>query len=101
MARARAVLQSEYPYNISGRCINKEWFSIAMSRVWEVFCEELSRTISDHMLQVHSFVLMSNHFHLIASTPKANISQCMHQFRQRTSRKLTKEGNRLNETWFS
>lgn len=70
-----------------------------MPVVWEIFCQELSRTTKDHHLQVHSFVLMSNHYHLIASTPEANISQCMHQFMGRTSRRLTREGNRINETF--
>lgn len=68
-----------------------------MPRVWEVFCEELTRTVHDHHLLIHSFILMSNHYHLIASTPEANISQCMHQFMGRTSRRLTREGNRINE----
>ena len=99
MPRAKTILQSEFPYNISARCINREWFYISTERVWEIFCEELTRTSNHHELLIHSFVLMSNHFHLIASTPKANISQCMQQFMQRSSRRLTKEGNRINETF--
>jgi len=99
MPRAKVILQAEFPYNISARCINREWFQISMPRVWDIFCEELSRTSRDHKLLVHSFVLMSNHFHLIASTPESNISQCMHQFMVRTSRRLTREGNRINETF--
>lgn len=99
MGRARAILQSEYPYNISARCINREWFNLEMPRVWTIFCEELDRTAREHKLAIHSFVLMSNHFHLIASTPEANISQCMHQFMTRSSRRLTRAGNRINETF--
>ncbi|MGZ3773507.1 MAG: transposase [Pseudobdellovibrionaceae bacterium] len=99
MPRAKAILQSEFPYNISARCINKEWFQIPMDRVWKIFCEELTRTSEKHQLQIHSFVLMSNHFHLIASTPEANVSQCMHQFMVRSSRRLTRDGNRINESF--
>jgi putative transposase len=91
MPRAKAILQSEFPYNISARCINQEWFNIPMNVVWEIFCEELTHTSNVHKLIVHSFVLMSNHYHLIASTPEANISQCMQQFNCRTSKKLTPE----------
>jgi putative transposase len=99
MGRAKTILQSEFPYNIGARCINREWFNLPMERVWEIFCEEMKRTIKEKDLKVHSFVLMSNHFHLIASTPRANISECMHQFMAMTSRRLTKEGNRINETY--
>lgn len=93
------IQQSEFPYNISARCINREWFSIPMEDVWGIFSEELTRTCQKHNLQVHSFVLMSNHFHLIASTPEANISQCMFQFVGQSSRRLAKKGNRINETF--
>ncbi len=99
MPRAKTILQSEFPYNISARCINREWFNIPMEEVWKIFCEELADTIKEHKLVVHSFVLMSNHFHLIASTPEANISQCMHRFMGRTSRRLTRKGNRINQTY--
>lgn len=99
MGRARVILQSQYPYNLSARCINREWFQVPLERVWEIFCEEINRTTGDHEWNVHSFVLMSNHFHMIATTPHANISTCMQQFMTKTSLRLTKEGNRINETF--
>lgn len=99
MPRAKAVLQSEFPYNITARCINKEWFQLPMNTVWKIFCEELLKTHKDHCLEIHSFVLMSNHFHLIATTPLSDISKCMHQFMGRSSRRLTREGNRINQTF--
>lgn len=99
MGRAKAILQSDYPYNISARCINRDWFNLPMEKVWNIFCEELSDTVEKHNLKIHSFVLMTNHFHLIASTPDANISQCMHHFVGRSSRRLTRQGNRINETF--
>lgn len=99
MPRVKAILQSEYPYHITARCINREWFNIPMPLVWQIFCEELNETKKQKTLLIHSFVLMTNHFHLIASTPNANISECMHHFMGRTSRRLTSAGNRINETF--
>lgn len=99
MPRVKTILQSEYPYNISARCINREWFSIPMNRVWNIFCEELTNTVEKHNLKVHSFVLMTNHFHLIATTPHANISQCMYHFMKNSSHRLTEAGNRINQTY--
>ncbi|MEK2689151.1 transposase [Bdellovibrio sp. GT3] len=99
MPRAKAILQAEYPYNISARCINRDWFNVPMEKVWEIFCDELDYATKEYNLVIHSFVLMSNHFHLIASTPDANISQCMQQFMFRVSRRLTRAGNRINETF--
>lgn len=99
MPRAKAIQQSDHPYHITARCINREWFNLKMEKVWEIFCEELSAVNFTHSLQIHSFVLMSNHFHLIASTPEANISQAMHQFMNTSSRRLTRAGNRINQTF--
>jgi putative transposase len=99
MPRAKLIRQSEFPYNISARCINREWFNIPMDEVWDIFCKVLDETIKRHNLVVHSFVLMSNHFHLIASTPNENVDICMHHFMYWTSRHLTKKGNRINQTY--
>ncbi len=99
MARHLTILQSDFPYNISARCINREWFNVPMWRVWKICSEELTDTVEKHKLVIHSFVLMSNHFHLVASTPNANISQCMHHFIGRSSRRLTLAGNRINSTY--
>ena len=70
-----------------------------MSQVWEIFSEELYLTHHYYNLQIHLFVLMSNHFHMIASTPEANISTCMAYFMKNTSLRLTRAGNRINETF--
>ncbi len=99
MARHPVILQSDLPYNISSRCINREWFNLPMDVVWEIFCEQLTNTNKQHNLLIHSFVLMSNHYHLLGSTPEANVSQCMQFLNYRTSRILTREGNRINQTY--
>lgn len=99
MGRAKAILQNEYPYTISARCINKEWFNVPLPLVWNIFCENLTVVHETYGMQIHSFVMMTNHFHLLASTPNANISKCMHQFMTRSSKSLTRVGNRINETF--
>lgn len=99
MARNKIVLQNQFPYHITGRCINKEWFNLPMDKVWNVFSDELYMTHITHNLQIHSFVLMNNHYHLIASTPDSNLSQCMLRFSQRVSFRLTRMGNRINQTF--
>lgn len=61
--------------------------------------EELFLTHRFFDLQIHAFVLMRNHFHLIATTPNSNISEAMNYFMSRTSRRLTEAGNRVNQTY--
>lgn len=70
-----------------------------MDLVWQTMCEELFLTSVLYSLRVHAFVLMTNHFHLIASTPAANIDRCMWYFMGQTSQRLVRSGNRINQTY--
>ncbi len=99
MGRTKAILQSEFPYHVSARCINKEWFNIPMKTVWEIMSTELMFLTFAYDVKIHSFVLMQNHFHLLVSTPSANISVAMWHFMGRTSKQLTRSGNRINQTY--
>ena len=44
------------------------------------FLEQLRSASEIFSVRVHAYVLMSNHFHLIVETPKANLSEFMRQF---------------------
>jgi hypothetical protein len=50
-------------------------------------------------VRIHAFVLMSNHFHMIARTPEANLSQAMKYFMRETSREITYGSDRINMTY--
>lgn len=44
------------------------------------FLERLRGALEIFSVRVHAYVLMSNHFHLIVETPRANLSEFMRQF---------------------
>ncbi len=50
-------------------------------------------------LRIHSFVLMSNHFHLLVTAPNGNISEAMRYFMRETSREITRLSGRINQTY--
>lgn len=99
MPRAHTILQSEFPYSVGARCINREWFRIPMKTVWEIMCSHLFFMHHGFGVRIHSFVLMSNHFHLLLTTPNANLSEAMQYFMRNTSRELTRAGNRINQSY--
>lgn len=101
MPRPPIVLQSEFPYHITARCINKDWFKVPMSTVWDIMSNNLFFIHHTYKVKIFAFVLMSNHFHLIIQTPDANLSETMAWFMRETSRSLTKAGNRINQTYGS
>ena len=46
---------------------------------------------------IHSFVLMNNHFHLILSTPKGNISKVMYWFMKTVTLEIQRQTQRINK----
>lgn len=98
MSRKNFECDAGSPYHITGRCINKEWFCHP-DIAWDIFSEQLWFVSNAYNMKVHSFVMMPNHFHLIASCPESNLSQAMQWFMSQTSRSLTKASNRINETY--
>lgn len=99
MPRKRVDISSEFPYHVSARCHNREWFDLPMQYVWSVFEDYLFLTKSQFNLRLHNFVLMNNHFHLLVSTPDANISAAMKYFMQLSSRELSRAAGRINQTF--
>lgn len=99
MARRLRTLTSEFPYHITSRCINREWFQIPLHDVWKIFCDYLYYTHLVHNLRIHAFVLMNNHFHLIASTPSANIGEAMCCLLTKVSCEISRQSGRINQTF--
>lgn len=99
MPRKIIPLIPNYPYSISARCINQEWFTIPISEVWEIMENYLYFIHFAFNIKIKSFVLMSNHFHLIAIAPDGNLSEAMNYFMRETSRVIGKKANRINQIY--
>lgn len=99
MPRPLLIRSDHHPYHVTSRCNNKEYFPIPMKDVWKIMVEELNHVHREHKLAIHAFVLMSNHFHLLCHTPKANLDQVMHAFLRRTSVRITRRAGQINHLW--
>ena len=101
MPRARYNPNSDFPFHITGRCINKDWFSMPLHEVWTIMSDQLYFLHHAFEFEILSFVLMSNHFHLMVRTPKANLADGMAYFMRETSRSIIKDSERINQTYGS
>jgi putative transposase len=101
MPRKNVPVSSEFPYSINARCINKEWFQIPLEDVWDIMEDYLYFLHIGFGFKIKSFVLMSNHFHLIAQAPLNNLSEGMRYFMRETSRQIGKKANRINQVYGS
>lgn len=63
---------------------------------YRTFLTTLQEASKDHSAVIHAYCLMTNHYHLLIETPKANLSQIMKHinglYTQRYNRKYKKDG---------
>ena len=65
-------------------------------QVWEL-CQKCLREANDkHRVEIISFVLMSNHYHLIIRTPEANLDLFMYEFNKRLACNLKDSTDNIN-----
>lgn len=97
MPRKKTYRTDQYPYHITARSSNQEWFYIPMDEVWDIFSRYLWFVSNAYQVKIHAFVLMSNHFHLLVSTPEANIDQAMNYLLREVSKRIGEVAGRKNQ----
>ncbi len=85
------------PVHITARCINREWFKIPLEEVWTIMENYLFFVSRAFDFKVVSFLLMPNHFHLLARSTE--LSRAMEYFMRETSRCIGREAARINQTY--
>ncbi len=99
MARVRFNVNPESPYHVAARSNGRDWFAIPIEEVWAISSRYLFFLHHAFGVRIHSFVLMNNHWHLIAEFPEANFSEAMTYFMRETSRCIGRAGNRINHVY--
>jgi putative transposase len=99
MPRTPINLQNEFPYHVTARSNNREWFSVPLELCWHIFVKNLDETHRRYKFQTHLFLLMSNHFHWGVSTPDCNLSEGMQYFMTRTSHEIARAAGRINKIY--
>jgi putative transposase len=96
MSRKRLIRDSKLPYHVRARANNGEWFQLPLEEVWDVFDRYLKKIQDLFDVRIHAFVLMSNHFHLLMTTPRSNLDEAMEYFLRESSKTLNRSSGREN-----
>ena len=96
MPRKNLIRTGVFPYHVCARSNNREWFYAPLAKVWETFEEYLCKIQDVHGVDIHAFVLMSNHFHLLISTPQSNLDSAMLYLMREVCRSINRSSNRIN-----
>ena len=97
MPRRNLIRQDQFPYHVSSRSNNKDWFAIALNDVWIIAMKSFIHAQELYPIKLHAFVLMNNHYHMLLSTPDSNIDQFMQAFNKYFSEKLKIRSGRINK----
>jgi putative transposase len=99
MPRPQLIRSSVHPYHVTSRSYAKEFFPISLGEVWEIMLQQLFFEVRNHRLEVHAFILMGNHFHLLCKTPLENIDQIMQRFLRNTTMRINLKNNQRKFSW--
>jgi len=96
MPRRKLIKTSEFPYHITMRSNNREWFDLPLEKVWTFCLEAVNYANKKHAVRIQAFVLMNNHYHALIWTPFENIDLFMYEFNKKLSLSLRVELKRIN-----
>lgn len=99
MPRPLTIRQAIYPYHVTTRSNDRKWFEVPIEEVWLIALRALRDAHDKQPVELISFVLMSNHYHMILRTPQANIDKFMHEFNSRFSKGIRAENKNRNRIW--
>ncbi len=86
MTREKLFRSREFPYHLTARGNNREPFFCDPQFAWKTLAGELLIQQSLHGLRVHAFVVMPNHFHLLATSPHRDVDEVMRDFLSASTR---------------
>jgi len=99
MPRKDLIRTNEFPYHVTARCHNKEWFELPLSMVWKLAEYSLKEAHEMFPIELINFVLMSNHYHMILITPEANLDKFMREFNRRLTLRIHRYAGTMNQVF--
>lgn len=96
MARKTLIRQNIYPYHVTIRSNNKEWFDLPSEDMWKLCLSSLTIANFKVPVKVEAFVLMNNHYHLLLFTPNANLDKFMKILNSTISGFIRRKTGRIN-----
>ncbi len=86
----------DFPFHITNRSNNRDYFYIPLDCLWQIMLAQIKNLTIEYNIRTHAFILMSNHYHWVLSTPNLNLSNGMTHFHREVARKSNKHCGRIN-----
>lgn len=99
MLKTNLVKTNLFPYHVTTRTTNKEWFDIPIHNMWEHCLKAVKHANELYPVEIISFVLMSNHYHLILRTPNSNLEFFMYEFNKYLALNIERRSGQKNKVF--
>ena len=96
MPRKNLIRTDQFPYHVTIRSNNKEWFDLEMNEVWKIFLYSIKIALVKVPVKIESFVLMNNHYHILLYTPNSDLDKFMNILNSSISREFRLKTKRIN-----
>ena len=98
MGRPLRVIQNIYPYHLVCRTNNRT-FRFDQREITRIFFKALRETHEKYNILIHHIVLMSNHYHIIATATEENLHRAMQYLNSRIAFRYNKHVGRSGHLW--
>lgn len=94
------IHSSRLPYHVSSSSYDKENFPLPIDKMWELADNSFKESNEVFPINLVSFVLMSNHYHMLLYTPNGNLVFFMQEFNKVFDLKIKRELGQMNRVFF-
>lgn len=99
MPRKPLIRSNTLPYHVTSRSHNKEWFQLPLPDMWQLIQESLREAMAVNPVEIISFVLMGNHYHMLVLTPQGNLDSFMYEFNKRLALRVQNRTGQINRVF--
>ncbi len=89
MARRKFIPEQTFPYHVYNRTLDRSFYGLNMDQVWGIFVNQCRIMTWCFGVKINAFVLMSNHYHLLCTTPEKNLDEAICFFQSNISREIS------------
>jgi len=98
MGRPLRVIQNIYPYHLVCRTNNRT-FRFNQRQVIRIFFQALKETHEKYNFLIHHVIILSNHYHIIATATEENLHRAMQYLNSRIAVRYNKLVGRSGHLW--
>jgi putative transposase len=98
MPRPPRIIQTVYPYHLTCRTNNAS-FRFHQRKIKKIIIRTLNQVIERYNLKIHHFVIMTNHYHIVATATEENLDRAMQYLNARIAERFNKLTGRTGHLW--